>query len=82
VPFFEDPPDHADVGAWDDEEAGQPPGSGQELSDDGRRLLELYRLMLADSDVGDGGRLVCRASEERLAAKLGVSIPHDQAADP
>jgi HTH domain len=44
-----------------------PPGG------DGDRLLELYRLLLADSAVGEGGRLVCRASEERLAAKLGVT---------
>src|SRR6266498_310772 len=54
-----------------DPEDFQPEG----LTEAGRQLLEVYRVLLADSELGDGGRLVSKISEERLAAKLGVSVP-------
>src|SRR6266498_2538427 len=53
-----------------DPEDFQPEG----LTEAGRQLLEVYRVLLADSELGDGGRLVSKISEERLAAKLGVSV--------
>src|SRR6266542_1310318 len=48
-----------------DPEDFQPEG----LTEAGRQLLEVYRVLLADSELGDGGRLVSKISEERLAAK-------------
>jgi hypothetical protein len=72
VSFFEDPADQVDVDAWDDGSARQPLGS--ELPEDGQKLLEFYRLLLANSSLGSGGRLVCKWAQKDLAAKLGVHV--------